>query len=238
MILWDLLFPNRCPFCRKLIDAKATVCHRCEQGLPYLPKPLCRIDMGEVKRLYCAVYYDGAVPDGIGEFKFRGKSQLAPYFADLMMKRMGEELRQEGCSCVCCVPMHRSKQRMRGYNQAELLAKELARRLGAAYRPCLVKVRSSKDQHTLTAEQRRTNLRNSYRACGVCEGTILLVDDVCTSGSTLKECAQTLRDGGASCVIAASIALTPNRQEREAAFFQTCESIHNTKEEPLKKNKK
>lgn len=148
MMLWDLLFPKRCPFCRKIIEGRAAACSDCEKGLPYLTEPLCWIDMGEIERVYCAVSYNGAVPNGIAEFKFRGKSQLAPYFADLMMKQMGDALRGEGCDAVVCVPMHQGKQRVRGYNQAELLARELAKRLELPYRPCLVQTNRSKDQHS------------------------------------------------------------------------------------------
>lgn len=172
--------------------------------------------MGMVERLYCALYYDGLVPNGIARFKFQQRPRLHKLFAELMMEHMEWSLREEHCDLVVCVPMHKHRQALRGYNQAQLLAKELAVQLEIPYGDCLKKVRKSKEQHKLSRAQRRTAQKDSY-ACAPLHGEkVLLVDDVCTSGGTMMECARVLREAGASSVVAAAICLTPRYREQEA----------------------
>ncbi len=213
--LLNWLFPPKCIFCGEFLEAEGDICPKCRESIPKPEEALCRTNMGMVERLYCALYYDGLVPNGIARFKFQQRPKLHKNFADLMMERMGWALIREQCDLVVYVPMHKHRQALRGYNQAQILAKELARQLDVPYSDCLKKVRKSKEQHTLNRTQRRIAQKDSY-ACQTLHGEkILLVDDVCTSGSTMMECARMLREAGASSVIGAAICLTPNDREQE-----------------------
>ena len=187
------------------------VCKDCEQVLPFLEEPLCFDAMEPIHRLYCALSYDGKVPEGMAAFKFYGKAHLSAYFADLMMERMGLELLEEYCDCIVAVPMHSAKLRKRGYNQAQLLADELSRKLNVPASHCLKKVRRSETQHELSGRERRKAQKNSYGCTALHGEKVLLIDDICTTGATLRECARTLRAAGASCVIAATVCKTPYR---------------------------
>lgn len=190
------------------MDKEGLVCTHCEKTLPRLEQPLCQENMGLVERLYCALAYEGRVPNGIYAFKFRGKSRLYGYFAQQMLLQMGPQLEQEHCDLMVYVPMHPARKQKRGYNQAELLARELSRQLGIPCSDCLQKVKKTQYQHNLRGEARRTAQKNSY-ACQPLHGEkVLLVDDVCTTGETMRECARVLRKAGASMVIGAAICRT------------------------------
>jgi predicted amidophosphoribosyltransferase len=103
--------------------------------------------------------------------------------------------------------MHRSKLRSRGYNQADLLARALGTRIGVAYRPLLSKIEERRQQSTLVRRDRAANVRGVFRASdGVRDARVLLVDDVSTTGETLRSCARALHAAGAARVCAAVVA--------------------------------
>ena len=207
--LLDLFFPRRCMFCGQLMKEDGEVCAVCEKRLPYLEEPLCQHQMGAVDRLYCALWYDGKVPQGIYHLKFRGKSHVHHWFAETMVKAMGKELREENIDLVTCVPMHRKRQRRRGYNQAQLLARDVAYLLDIPYEDCLSKTKLTREQHRLSGKERMLRQKGSY-SCSPFRGErVLLIDDVCTSGETMKECARVLKEAGASAVIGAAACRTP-----------------------------
>ena len=151
----DALFPRRCAFCGDFMEEDGEICSCCLETLPRLEQVLCEQNMGAVERLYCALSYRGQAPQGIYNLKFKGKSHLHRVFAELMVQEMGKELAEETVDFVTSVPMHRSRQRKRGYNQAELLAKELAQLLAVPYRGCLKKTRLTSEQHRLGARERQ-----------------------------------------------------------------------------------
>ncbi len=213
-VLLDILFPRRCIFCGELMEESGFACKHCEQTLPFLDNARCDEVMEPLDGLYCALFYDHAVPQGIANFKFHGKSRLAAYFADLMLKQMERQLNKEHFDLVVAVPMQPSKLRKRGYNQARLLAERLGKQLDIPCSSCLKKIRSSQTQHELSGRERRHAQKGSYGCESLHGEKILLVDDICTTGSTLKECARTLKAAGASCVVAAAICRTP-RYDRQ-----------------------
>lgn len=210
--LLDWLFPRRCLFCRRLTPPGEDCCPQCRENIPRPPEALCRVKMGDVERLYAGLYYAGRVPVAIGQLKFRQQPRLSGVLVDFLTERAGQALMEEGCDFVCDVPMHPSRQRQRGYNQAQLLAKDLAKALDLPYVPCLEKSRLSAVQHELSGEERRLAQRDSYRCIPLQGQKVLLVDDVCTTGATMEECAKTLRAAGAGSVIGAAVALTPPRR--------------------------
>ncbi len=207
--LLDVLFPRRCMFCGQQMEENGEVCSVCEKKLPYLEDPFCEQQMGAVDRLYCALWYDDRVPQGIYNLKFRGKSHLHRWFAEAMIKAMRNELQREHIDLVTCVPMHRKRQRRRGYNQAQLLAQEVAYLLNVPYSDCLKKVKLTREQHRLSAKERALRQKDSYFCQALSGERVLLIDDVCTSGETMKECACVLKEAGASLVIGAAACRTP-----------------------------
>ncbi len=202
----DWIFPRRCGFCRELLEENEDIfCVNCLKQLDYLKEPLCAVSMGDVEHVYSAVYYEDPMSMGVHNFKFYNKSHLCKPFAAMMMNQMGEKLKAENCEIVTAVPMHPIRKRIRGYDQSELLAKEIAKLMKLPYEPCLKRVKLTKIQHTMDRQQRKTAQIGSF-ACSKLHGEkILLIDDVFTSGATLRECARVLTEAGASTVCAATL---------------------------------
>lgn len=126
-----------------------------------------------------------------------------------MAQHLGPALLEEEPDLLCGVAMHTKRKRKRGYNQAQLIAQELAKQLHLPCQQLLEKTAATAAQHTLSAAERRTNLQGVYRVLDeqqVAGKRILLVDDVITTGSTMLACAQALRQAGASWVGAVGFA--------------------------------
>lgn len=194
LLFW--LFPRKCPVCRKVIPPQQMICPGCREALPHneTAPPSLRYLHG----LSAPYRYQAGVQKVVSAFKFRGRRELAPMLAQAMDQTLPVELRPE---LVIGVPMHPSRRRQRGYNQADLLARELGRiRQVPSSTTALVKYRNNRLQHHLSAGERRANVKDVYQvrdAAQVAGKTVLLVDDVFTTGSTLEECARVLRQAGA-----------------------------------------
>ncbi len=211
--LLDWFFPRRCGLCRDIlaIDTAGDICPDCFENLKYLEEPLCAVSMGAAEHVYSAAYYEEPMSRGIHNFKFYNKSYLHKPFAAIMMEQMGESLKAENCEIVTSVPMHPIRKRKRGYDQSELLAKEIAKLMELPYVPCLKRIKLTKIQHSMEHNERKTAQLGSF-ACAELHGEkVLLVDDVFTSGATLRECAKVLTEAGASTVCAATLCRAVSR---------------------------
>ncbi len=146
---------------------------------------------------------------------------LADWFAD----RLAEVVRQNGkaleADLIVPVPLHKIRRRERGFNQAELLSKRLAKRLGLPHQGVLlVRKRPRPDKHLLTSNERWEAVRGAFatrRGSQVDKRRVLLVDDVMTTGATLDACAKALREAGASSVLGLTVAravLNPQKVSR------------------------
>lgn len=206
----DLLFPPRCAFCGALLEASGDICPACEKALPFRPadKALRQIGAG---RYPCAValYYDGPAALGIRALKFGKKSWRARVFARYVAQTAAEELGGQ-FDAVTFVPVSRRRNFSRGFDQARLLAEETARIWGVRAEPTLRKVRHNRAQSSLAdPEERAGNVRGVYAVpCPerVRGRRFLLIDDVCTTGSTMSAAADALMAAGAAQVVCAALA--------------------------------
>ena len=153
--------------------------------------------------------YRGSMERVLRAFKFKRHD----FFADPLAELVERMLRLRGdldFDAVIPVPMHRAKVRRRGYNQAELLARALARRIGVRCEPALLtKTRDLDAQSKLARDARAKNVRGAFLAPDrAASRRILLVDDVCTTGETIRACAGELVRAGAARVAAAVVAKT------------------------------
>lgn len=145
--------------------------------------------------------YEGTLRDVIHALKYEGRRTLARPLGQLMAAHGASLL--DGADCAVPVPLHRRRHRARGFNQAA----ELARALGLPVVDALVRVRATSSQTDLPAAQRHRNVRGAFRAAragllgrrraAVGGRTIVLIDDVCTTGATLEACAAVLKAAGA-----------------------------------------
>jgi ComF family protein len=145
--------------------------------------------------------YEGTLREAVHAFKFAGKTALARVLTELAIEQCGEALRVLP-DVVVPVPLHRSRQRERGFNQSALLAAGIARRLAVPCSgPLLRRRRPTRAQSDLSAGERRANVRGAFVASGGVAGRhVLVVDDVLTTGATVSECAHALLGAGAVTV--------------------------------------
>lgn len=148
-------------------------------------------------------HYRGSLERLLHAFKFEHHDFFDAPLAELLH----ESLQDRDFDVIVPVPMHRSKLRRRGYNQAELLARALARRTGTPCALLLTTRVARKTQSLLGRGERRANVAGAFAAARRAAGTrVLIVDDVCTTGQTIRACAEALLAAGAARVCAVAVA--------------------------------
>ena len=221
-VLLDLLFPPRCAFCGRLVE-EGDVCAACAEALPFREGAASVQVIGE-GRYPCALafYYEGPVRDGVRALKFGKKSWRARVFARYIAQTAAEEL-SGGFDAVSFVPVSLRRNFERGFDQARLLAEEAAKIWGVKAEAVLRKDRHTRAQSSLQdAALRKTNVRGAYRVPHperVRGRRFLLIDDVCTTGSTLSAAADALLEAGAAGVVCAVLAGGSRKRENSEELF-------------------
>ena len=174
---------------------KKWICSKCRlQILPELKFLKSKIDK---RRLLFVGFYEGKIRNLLLQFKFQEKAYIANFFAQVIKgnERFTEYLM--GYDYVIPVPMHKNKKKCRGYNQAELLTKEISKAVGVkCLTNCLVKIKDNKIQSKLNKTQRKENVKGSYKIVDyttILNKKILLIDDIYTTGSTAQACIKELQ---------------------------------------------
>jgi ComF family protein len=231
----QLVYPGVCAACGQSVPAEdAPFCGTCRHALttdPFPTCPRCASTIGPFSHLHksrCSrcrdvAYqfekavrlgpYDGLLRDLILRMKHSSGESLAELLGRLWALELAPRLRPAAADVIVPVPLHWRRRWVRGYNQSEILAHGLACQLGLPCRPgWLRRIRSTPQQTRQTPTGRLHNVRGAFRARprqALRGRTILLVDDVLTTGSTCSEAARALRGGGASRVIVAVLAHSP-----------------------------
>ncbi len=190
-----------CRICGTTIASKVKhdfLCENCAREQP--PYELAR----------SAVVYDTPVDQLINDFKFRRATWLAEDLTDLLEGAVRAKMEFSAIDVVVPVPLSRERLRERGYNQSALLARALGRRINRRVdERSFCRIKNTEHQSRLTGDERRKNLIGAFKtvdAHGVRGRTVLLIDDVMTSGNTFAYCASALLEGGAARVWCASVA--------------------------------
>lgn len=218
-----IFFPERCPLCGEIIEFHKNSCEKCRNSPLRISESFCHHCGYDKERCLCesgnisfphisALYlYSGRIKQQIHQFKFGGDRQLSKHFGDEMAFRVAECFYEADFDCVTFVPMRKSAEKERGYNQSELLAKRIAQKLFIPCEGLLIKTHETKKQHELVAEERKSNLKGAFalsQNADIKGKTVLLCDDIKTTGSTLKECEKVLFQNGAKDVYCICIALS------------------------------
>lgn len=218
--LLDLLFPPKCAFCGKLLDLSDDVCPTCEANLPYREEENIVVSIGGNQYL-CArtFYYEAMVEDGIKALKFGKKSWRTKVFSRYIARTAAERFFGE-FDAVTYVPVSWQRNFTRGFDQARLLAEGTAEIWGQKAEPALRKIRHTRAQSSLDdPRDRRRNVKDAYAVRNPAKirgRRFLLIDDVCTTGSTLSAAANALSDAGAESVVCAVLAGGHPKTEKEA----------------------
>jgi len=142
----------------------------------------------------------------IRALKFERERAVARFLSAALAAYVKQENPFGDVDLITYVPMSRADRRARGFNQAALLAHGLGRRIGIPVVRLLAKVRQTRPQAELTAAERRKNLRGAFSVVRSGEGTVLIVDDILTTGATVEECARALKAGGYGPVFVLAVA--------------------------------
>lgn len=195
------------------------VCPFCERAsLGGVVHAVCKRKFG-LDGLWSLGIYEGALRKAIRQLKYRWVSEVAKDLVDITIEYWAknspilmDRIKKDGGKTwiITPVPLHPLRQRWRGFNQSELLAKLFAQKLGLKHENILKRTRNTTPQMKLHAFERKRNIRNAFSLSLTTNFQLkttnfLLVDDVWTTGSTLKECCYTLKRGGAKCVWAMTI---------------------------------
>lgn len=214
-MLNSLLFPTKdlCYLCKaKTPYIKQFICSECRDRLVIIHKHIS-IDSEEISNIYYSTNYNRFLKEFIHGFKFNGKSYLYKPFSEIMIDTIREKGIENNIDLILFVPIHYRKEAIRGYNQTELLADYIARSINKPIsKKNLVKSKWTKEQNQLTKLERSNNLGNSFKIkdpSKITNKRILLIDDIITTGSTMKECAKVLINSGAKEVI--GLALTSSK---------------------------
>lgn len=216
--LSNLIYPRRCPICDGLTGShKILVCETCRQRLVYVREPACKkcgkplekeeaeycADCSRRKHTYTrgkAVFpYDRLMRASIARFKYRGRREYADFYAEELVKRCGELLHSWQPDALVPVPLHKSRMRKRGFNQAELTARKVGKALGIPVeKRLLLRTKKTSPQKELNDVQRRANLKNAFQVSqnDVRLKRVVLVDDIYTTGSTIDAAAAVLLEHG------------------------------------------
>lgn len=205
----DLLYPPRCAFCHRIIESgERLLCDKCEATLPFTGGNEQIQSFSHIEKCVSPLFYEGSVRDSLLRYKFDSVTAYSEIYAEFLAKSIDENALF--CDIITWAPLSRKRLRDRGYDQAELIAWALSKRMNISCEALLEKWRDTKPQSGIKdAKERRANAEGAYRIKSgtSCEGkTILLVDDIVTTGSTLTECGKILREAGAKRIYAATVA--------------------------------
>ncbi len=204
----DWVYPPQCAHCGRV---DVVWCAHCQRALIEMPiTPLTR-HVPPLSQLVASAWHEGVLQSAIHAFKYYNQRDLAQPLAARLVTALAAQ--HTTFDTVISVPLHAHRQAKRGYNQANLLAHALAEQVGCSLASeSLVRTRDTRSQVGLDARARQANVQDAFHAdaASVASKRILLVDDVCTTGSTLAACAQALYAAGAQQVCAAVLTFAKN----------------------------
>ena len=234
-MLLNALFPPQCLCCGVLLHQHGALCNDCWQSLHFITAPMCHscghpfeYDLGEealcgecirerpvYDSAYSVLVYDDTSKALMHKLKFEDQGHLAPIFADWLHTHMQH---LSSPDIVIPVPLSRKRLFARRYNQSALVAKELAKRLNITYDPqLLLRTKHTKPQTGLTRPQRQENVAGAFRVAMphgeiITNKSILMIDDVMTTGATIEACTKTLKKAGAGQVHVLTLARVVHTQ--------------------------
>lgn len=222
----DLFFPRRCAICDKVIVNEKGICAACEKKTKPLYGPVCmkcgkKLDGNSLHCYDCSrkqhefernfsVFEYPHVRESLYRFKYRGRAEYASYYAMQAYRLHGKRLEALRADAIIPVPLHAARYRKRGYNQAEELAKELSKLLHVPVKTHYIKrIKATKAMKTLDVSGRQNNLKKAFLIMqnDVKLKTIILVDDIYTTGATLDEISRVCKAVGVENIYSLTVAV-------------------------------
>lgn len=217
-LFWDALFPRRCPVCGQIPKANR-ICPSCLKKLSFVSSPTCKKCGKEIvdetleycldcsRRAHSFSYgiallnYNEAAAHSVAAVKYKNKREYLDFYAEEAVKRCGELLLRMQADALVPVPVHPKRRRMRGFNQAELLAEKMGEALSLpVWNEVLYRSRNTEPQKELSPAERLKNLEQAFAAKPVLGKRLILIDDIYTTGSTMEACSRVLKRAGAETI--------------------------------------
>lgn len=227
-MLLDLVYPRRCPVCDKAVKPFGSlICDECVAKIKYVKAPYCNKcgkELKDKRAVFChdcsgrehsydkgmALFAYPSVAESVYRFKYCGRQEYAAYYGERMAAVLGRRIEELRPDALIPVPIHYSRKRLRGYNQAELIANELGGRLNIPVDTKLIKrIRKTVPMKDLSAVERQNNLKRAFKICrnDVKLNTVIIIDDIYTTGSTIDAMARELRRAGIRSIYFAALAI-------------------------------
>lgn len=208
-----IIFPTSCTMCGKIYNK--WICPKC---YILLKRNLKFTTINEKNyTLYYMCFYEGAMRKLLLSFKFKEKAYIGNLFVELLTKNRKFTEKIKEYDCIISVPMYKKNKARRGYNQTEVIADQLEKTLKIKHlKKCLIKIKQNQRQSTLTEKQRIENVKNVYKLENkneIYNKKILLLDDIYTTGSTVKACVDELKEGKPQKIDVLVIAKRNQRKE-------------------------
>ncbi len=212
-MLTDLLYPRRCPVCNEIVVPKGNlICPDCVRKLSFVKEPSCKKcgkeitdrfrelcwDCAKHRRSFVAgkalLNYNDTAKASMAKIKYGNKREYMDFYSEALCLRYGKLIERIGPDVLVLVPVHPSRKRQRGFNQAQILADKIGRKLEIPVKELIKRDRKTKPQKELNPAQRLKNLEAAFQAQSVPLDvkTILLIDDIYTTGSTIEACTRAL----------------------------------------------
>lgn len=217
----DFFYPPRCPVCdRVLVAGSEGICGKCSTHVEYIREPKCCCCGKPLsdEEEFCSdckgkshsflqgnalMLYDSLMQESIARFKYSGRREYGRVYAQELYRQYGDWIRQVGAQMLIPVPVHRTRRRKRGYNQAEIIAQHLSGYTGITMRTdMIVRGKATLPQKELSAADRLKNLEGAFCAgrgrevLNQLPECVIIIDDIYTTGSTLEACSKVLRGIG------------------------------------------
>ena len=226
--LIELLFPRRCPVCDKPVDKMGRyICTKCRKKIRYVQSPFCfkcGKSLKDERQEYCedcknanhifdrgrALYEYDTVKEAVYRFKYEGRKEYADFFGKELAGKLGGLIKDWNADAIVPVPLYKEREKERGYNQAALLARALGQELHIPVNEKFIyRKKATEAQKKLKGKERQNNLKNAFKIGqnDVKLKTIIVVDDIYTTGATMDEMARCLKNAGVSKVYCISLAV-------------------------------
>lgn len=223
----DAVFPRRCPVCDNAVYPFGDdVCEDCARKIR--PLKHIRTDGVHAFSAVFSVFEYRAVSQSVYRFKYLGRREYADWYARRFAECFRGTLRGIGIDALIPVPLHKNRQRLRGYNQAEAFARALSGYLKTpVINDLIVRVRDTSPQKNIDYHERRNNLKNAFimRRNDVKYKSVALVDDIFTTGSTADEISRLLQKNGIPEVYVFTVAAAISEKRQQGGNRNGCQEL-------------
>ncbi len=228
-----LLYPVRCPICDRPVFVvfgrwEYPICPGCREAVDYVREPACKKcgkPLSDIRAEFCGdclrqshLYdqgkalwlYKGYVKQSIYRLKYGNRREYGISYGQELVRVYGDWIRKKEIQLIIPIPLHKKRLRQRGFNQAEVIAKEIGRQMKIPVRKdLLIRCVHTRPQKELNDKERKNNLKKAFKIApnNVQLNQILLVDDIYTTGSTMDRAAGVLKEAGASQVCFVSVSI-------------------------------